>query len=110
MLPESPRQPYRITWDEQDRLFWMLPAHLGRMVLFAINTRLRDNNVHALEWKWEVSVPEIGRSVFVIPAEAFRCKRAQVVILNDVAWSIIQTQRDLDPIWPSRSGGDELGR
>lgn len=43
MLPESPRAPYPITWDEQDRLFPTLPAHLGLMVLFAVNTGLRDN-------------------------------------------------------------------
>jgi hypothetical protein len=34
MLPESGRQPYPITWEEQDRLFPRLPAHLQRMVLF----------------------------------------------------------------------------
>jgi hypothetical protein len=41
MLPESRRPPYPITWDEQDRLFPMLPAHLARMALFAVNTGLR---------------------------------------------------------------------
>ena len=87
MLPESPRLPYPITWDEQDRLFPKLPAHLGRMVLFAVNTGLRDSNVCGLEWTWEVPVPEVGRSVFVIPPEAFKAKRAHVVILNDAAWS-----------------------
>jgi integrase len=44
-------------------------------------------------------VPEVGRSVFVIPPEAFKSKRAHVVILNDAAWSIVQAQRGLDPIW-----------
>src|SRR5439155_6685220 len=43
--------------------------------------------------------PEVGRSVFVIPAEAFKSKRAHVVILNDVAWSIVQEQRGLHPLW-----------
>jgi len=84
MLPESPREPYPITWDEQNRLFPLLPPHLGRMVLFAVNTGLRDNNVCGLQWSWEVSVPEVRRSVFVIPAEAFKSKCAHVVILNDV--------------------------
>jgi integrase len=109
MLPESPREPYPITWDEQNRLFPLLPPHLGRMVLFAVNTGLRDNNVCGLQWSWEVSVPEVRRSVFVIPAEAFKSKRAHVVILNDVAWSIIQTQRDLDPIWVFPFRGRRVG-
>lgn len=91
MLPESRRPPYPITWEEQDRLFPMLPPHLARMALFSISTGLRDSNVCGLQWSWEVPVPEIGRSVFVIPAEAVKTKRPHVVILNDAAWSIIQT-------------------
>jgi integrase len=99
MLPETPRLPYPITWEEQDRLFPKLSARLGRMALFAVNTGLRESNVCGLEWAWEVPVPEVGRSVFVIPPEAFKSKRAHVVILNDAAWSIVQAQRGLDPIW-----------
>ena len=98
MLPETPRLPYPITWEEQDRLFPKLSARLGRMALFAVNTGLRESNVCGLEWAWEVGVPEVDRSVFVIPPEAFKSKRAHVVILNDAAWSIVQAQRGLDPI------------
>src|ERR1700720_512506 len=93
------RSPYPITWKEQDTLFRKLPAHLGRMALFAVNTGLRDSNVCGLQWTWEVAVPELGRSVFVIPPEAFKTKRPHVVILNDVAWSIVKAQRSLHPIW-----------
>ena len=99
MLPETPRTPYPITWDEQDRLFARLPARLARMVLFAVNTGLRESNVCGLEWAWEVCVPEINRNVFVIPSEAFKSKRAHVIILNDVAWSIIEEQRGKHPTW-----------
>ena len=98
-LPESGRAPYPITWDEQDRLFPKLPPRLARMALFAVNTGLRESNLCGLQWTWEVDVPEVGRSVFVIPPEAFKSKRAHVVILNDVAWSIIQAQRGQHPIW-----------
>jgi integrase len=99
MLPESPRLPYPITWKEQDMLFRKLPAHLGRMALFAVNTGLRDSNVCGLQWTWEVAVPELGRSVFVIPSEAFKTKRSHVVVLNDIAWSIVNAQRSLHPVW-----------
>jgi integrase len=99
MRPENPRLPYPITWEEQDALFHRLPAHLARMALFAITTGLRDSNVCGLQWEWEVRVPEVGRSVFVIPPEAFKTKRAHVVILNDVAGSIIKSQRGKHPIW-----------
>ena len=37
MLPENPRSPYPITWEEQDQ-FRRLPPHLARMALFTINT------------------------------------------------------------------------
>jgi hypothetical protein len=75
MLPENPRLPYPLTWKEQDELFRRLPAHLARMALFAINTGLRQSNLCGLQWTWEVAVPEIARSVFVIPSEAFKTKR-----------------------------------
>ena len=66
MLPEAPRPPCPITWDEQGRLFSKLSARLARMVLFAVNnTGLRECNVCGLDWTWEVAVPEVGRSVFV---------------------------------------------
>ena len=68
------------------------------MVLFAVNTGLRESNECKLQWEWEVAVPEVGRSVFVIPPEAYKTRRAHVVILNDVAWSVIQAQRGEDPI------------
>ena len=78
MLPESRRLPYPITWDEQDRLFPRLPGHLQPMALFAVNTGLRDSNVCGLQWTWEVPVPAVNQSVFVIPPEAFKTKRAHV--------------------------------
>jgi integrase len=98
-MRESRRAPYPITWEEQDRLFPRLPAHLQCMALFAVNTGLRNDNVCGLEWSWEVPVPEIGRSVFVVPAEEFKSMRDHVVILNDAAWSIIQNQRGRHPVW-----------
>ena len=80
------------------------------MALFAINTGLRDSNVCDLQWEWEVAVPEIGRSVFVIPPEAFKTRRPHVVILNDVAWSIIESQRGKHPIWVFPYRGRHIGK
>lgn len=108
MLPESRRPPYPITWEEQDSLFPRLPAHLQRMVLFAVNTGLRDSNVCGLQWMWEVPLPELDRSVFVVPAESFKSRRDHVVILNDAAWSIVQAQRGLHPIWVFQFQGHRI--
>jgi integrase len=110
MLPEDPRLPYPLSWEEQDRLFRRLPTHLARMALFAINTGLRQSNLCGLQWAWGVTVPEIARSVFVIPAEAFKTKRPHVVILNDVAWSIIKAQRGSHPIWVFPFRGKRIDR
>lgn len=93
MLPECRRAPHPITWDEQDALFPQLPPHLQRMALFTVNTGLRDENVCGLRWDWETPVPEVGRSVFVIPAAEYKTGVPHVVILNDAAWSIIEDQR-----------------
>ena len=99
MLPEDPRQPYPISWDEQDRIFRRLPGHLAHMVLFAVNTGLRDSNLCGLRWAWEVPIAELGRSVFVIPKEAFKSRRPHVAILNDAAWSIVESRRGRHADW-----------
>jgi integrase len=69
------------------------------MALFAINTGLRNANVCGLRWSWEVPIAEIGRSVFVVPREAFKTRRPHVAILNDAAWSIVESQRGRHPDW-----------
>lgn len=95
MLDESStkRAPRPLSWAEQAELLPRLPGHLQRMVLFALNTGARDENVCGLRWAWEVPVPEMGRSVFVVPAAEFKGKRPHVLVLNDVAWRIVQGQR-----------------
>ena len=110
MLRESPRLPHPINWDEQDRIFRRLPDHLARMALFAVNTGLRDANLCGLQWSWEVPIAELGRSVFVVPAQAFKSRRAHVVILNDAAWSIIETQRGKHPVWVFSYRGERVKR
>ena len=84
------RPPYPINWSEQAELMKHLPAHLQRMVLFTLNCGARDDNVCALRWAWERKVPELDRSVFVVPAAEFKGKRAHVLVLNDVASKIIE--------------------
>lgn len=95
MLDEeaTKRKPHPLSWAEQGKLFSLLPPHLERMALFAVNTGARDDNICGLRWAWEREVPEIGRSVFLVPAAEFKGKRDHVLILNDVAWQIVQSQR-----------------
>lgn len=97
MLDESAqaRPPRPISWSEQRNLVQRLPNHLQRMVLYTVNTGARDDNVCGLRWDWEVPVPELGRSVFLIPAEHYKGKRPHVQILNDVAWNVVEKCRGM---------------
>ena len=97
------RLPYPLSWDEQRILFAELPDRLKSMALFKVNTGLREQEVCKLSWDWEVAVPELDTSVFIIPSNfGGRTKRSgvknrndRVVVLNDVAKSIIDQQRKM---------------
>lgn len=54
-------------------------------------------------------MPEVGRGVFVMPPEAFKTKRPHVVVLNDAAWSIIESQRGRHPTWVFPYRGRRVG-
>jgi len=41
-------------------------------------------------------VPEIKRGVSVVPAEFFKTKRRHLMVINDVAWAIVQRRRGVD--------------
>ena len=94
MLPVTDaRDPYPISGEEQARLFQELPAHLGCMALFKVNTGLRDREVCRLRWEWEVQVPELDTSVFIIPKDWTKNGQERLVVLNQVATSIVEQVR-----------------
>ena len=57
------------------------------MALFKVNTGCREAEVCGLKWEWEVEVPELDTSVFIIPASKVKNRKDRVVILNRVAKS-----------------------
>lgn len=95
MLDEAAqkREPYPLSWTEQAKLQKHLPWINAEMLVFSLNTGARDENVCGLRWDWEVKVPELKRSVFVIPPEHYKTNRKHVLILNDTAWNIVERQR-----------------
>lgn len=101
------RKPYPLSWEEQSILFAELPAHLQTMAMFKVNTGCREQEVCKLQWNWEIAVPELGASVFLIPAGfGGRSARAGVknrderlVVMNDVAKSVIEKQRGKHPLY-----------
>ncbi len=97
------RKPYPLSWDEQRRLFALLPGSVSQMAFFAVNTGCREQEVCQLRWKWEVPLAELQTSVFVIPAEfggrsersGVKNREDRVVVLNEVAKRVINAQRGL---------------
>ncbi|MBD8680348.1 tyrosine-type recombinase/integrase [Pseudomonas sp. CFBP 13719] len=97
----SARKPYPLSWEEQTILFSQLPEHLQIMGMFKVNTGCREQEVCKLQWDWEIAVPELETSVFLIPAgfggrsekAGVKNRDERLVVLNDVAKSIIEKQR-----------------
>lgn len=117
-LKKKVREPYPMTWEEQSILFGELPAHLQTMALFKVNTGCREQEVCKLRWDWEILVPELGTSVFLIPSDfGGRNERSGVkngderlVVLNTVAKSIVDKQRGLSKDWVFPYNGTALHR
>lgn len=87
------RQPYPLSWEEQSRLFRLLPPHLEQMALFAVNTGCRDAEICKLRWDWEVAVPELGTSVFIVPGDFVKNGEPRLVVLNQMARTIVEAHR-----------------
>src|SRR5262249_51327885 len=90
------RKPYRLSWEEQDRLFARFSPELQSMATFAVNTSCRNQEVCRLRWEWEIHIPELGTSVFVIPGNLVKNKEDRLVILNECAKKIVEGVRGID--------------
>ncbi len=65
--------------------------------MFKVNTRTREQEVCRLRWEWEVPIAELDRSVFVIPRQWVKNREDRLVVLNDVAWRVVNERRGADP-------------
>jgi len=94
LLPDThKRQPYPLSWDEQASIFKELPEHLEAMGMFAVNTGCRDSEICNLKWEWEVAVKQLDTSVFIIPGSHVKNADERLIVLNKVAYSVIEEQR-----------------
>lgn len=115
---KSSRKPYPLSWEEQSIFFGELPDHLQRMALFKVNTGCREQEVCKLRWDWEIFVPELDTSVFLIPAEfggrhensGVKNRDERLVVLNSVARSIIEKQRGISREWVFPYNGTAMHR
>jgi len=86
-------EPYPLSWEEQHHLFRELPEDLRNITLFLVNTGVREQVACQLRWEWEVEVPELDTSYFIIPKKIEKNRQARIVVLNDAAKSVIENQR-----------------
>ena len=91
------RQSYPLSPAEQRLLFSELDGHLKTMALFKVNTGLRQAEVTNLRWEWEVEIPELRTSIFVIPREHTKFELDRYVVLNRIARSVIESCRGKHP-------------
>ncbi|MCP4235634.1 MAG: tyrosine-type recombinase/integrase [Aestuariibacter sp.] len=98
MLPVTDaRKPYPLSWEEQRKLFGGLPEHLALMCLFKVNTGCRKQEVCQLRWDWEVRVPELDTTVFIVPGELVKNREERLIVLNRVANSVVEEVRGVHP-------------
>ena len=107
------RKPYPLDWSEQRLLFSELAPHLQRIALFKVNTGVRARELYSLRWEWEQRIPELDtpemkRTVFVLPETVTKNQEARVVVLNDIAQSVVEEVRGQHPThvftWLNRKG------
>ena len=92
------RRPYPLSWDEEDLLFAELPEDPNRqMARFKVNTGNREEEVCILRWEWEIAVPEINTSVFVIPGKFVKNGEDRLIVLNQAARKVIEERRGIHP-------------
>jgi len=63
------------------------------MALFAVNTGCRVTEIIALRWEWEVKVPSLETSVFIIPGRYVKNTDDRLVVLNRIAASVVEARR-----------------
>jgi integrase len=111
LLPcHDKRQPYPLSWEEQSRLFRELPDYLADMARFAVNTGCRDAEICTLEWAWEVRIPELDTSVFIIPGGQVKNGQNRLVVLNRIAQSVVANKRGKHPRFMFTYQGRPVGR
>jgi integrase len=110
MIKGPARKPYPLEWQEQARLFAELPAHLERMALFDVNTGLRASELCGLRWSWEIQVPELDTSVFMLPDEMTKNGEERIVVLNRIARSVIESERGKHREYVFTYNGERIAR
>ncbi|MBF0254994.1 MAG: tyrosine-type recombinase/integrase, partial [Gammaproteobacteria bacterium] len=79
------------------------------MALFKVNTCCRDREVCNLRWDWEIPLPQLGTSVFLVPGSLVKNVDERLIVLNQVARSVIDAQRGTHPTHVFHFRGKPVG-
>lgn len=63
------------------------------MVLFAVNTGCRSGEIRRLKWDWEVVVPGVEDSIFIVPDDVAKNGQEHIVKLNSIAIRVVESER-----------------
>jgi len=63
-----------------------------------------------LRWDWEVQVPELDTSVFIIPGQRVKNGDERLVVLNRIAASVVADQRRCHPTYIFTYKGNRVSR
>ncbi len=95
---------HALTRQEESELFRHLPDRLAVAIRFALHTGLRMSAIVQLRWEWEVAIPELGISVFDVPArymgedvKGTKNGEDHRVVLNTVALQAVEQARGDHP-------------
>jgi len=103
-------KPYPLSWKEQDKLFQALPKHLADAALYAVNTGCREQEVCQLRWDWEVDVPDMETSIFILPESITKTSTERVVVLNTIAQRVIESRRGIHKEFVFTYRGNPTGK
>jgi integrase len=103
-------KPYPLSWAEQDRLVAEMPRHLADAALYAVNTGCREQEVCQLRWDWEVDVPDLETSVFILPVSITKTSTERVVVLNTIASRVIESRRGIHKDFVFTYRGNPVGK
>ncbi len=89
--------------------FAAMPRHLVDPALYAVNTGCREQEVCQLRWDWEVEIPELNTSVFILPESLTKTSTERVVVLNSIAKRVVDARRGSHPEFVFTYRGKRLG-
>jgi len=91
------RKPFPLSYDNQERLFSVMPEHLRAICLFKVNTGCREQEVCKLRWDWEYELIGSEHSIFILPEEITKNGEERIVVINKDARKAIESVRGQHP-------------